>query len=471
MTIHTPSETAANLYQVGLAALLDKRYKDAAQSFLGVVQNEPLDSDSWCKFAQSLWGAGDRDYALAIAKEAVKLDPSSVEANAVFGGFLQGRGLHAESIPYLEKSLGMAIDQPHSHWNLAHALLALTNLIDGMSHYRYGFIAQARKLRTLLPGYTGKEGSVFIWSEQGGGDQLFFSRFAIDFARVHPCQIAFEVYRPYYRLLRSQKFEHRGLGHLDVVCCPEDWSMPWGSECHLPAMEVPCWLRPYDEPATPWLVAPGLRKFVTKGKAVGIVWKGAASFEGDKERSISIEQFEPIVRAIQDAGYQVVSLQLPLEKEEVELLEKWGVEDWGQMFVDWADTADALAVLDHVVTVSTGISVLAGAMGVPTKCLIPDPADWRWYTYGRKAESAFWFPHSRLFWQREKGVWQGAIDDLVKSYNDADFIDSVAPGGGCYCGTDERGVHSDGDSISGQQCLHHQPDSGGGPSRQEADSP
>jgi hypothetical protein len=299
--------------------------------------------------------------------------------------------------------------------------MAMGHLREGLEDYKFGFVTQNRKVRTMLPPFTGDQQSVLVWGEQGAGDQLFFARWAYFFHGHTSAEVTIEVYRHVYRLLRMQdyaKLQGPAKGApVNVVCRPDDAHMPWGCESSMPMMECPLWL-PGDwlENRAPYIKAPGIKVYPSEPKTVGIVWRGNVAYDGDAERSLLLEQVVPIIEAAQKAGYKVVSLQIPLSPEEIETLEKLGVEDWGQTFADWACTADALVAMDHIVTVSTGIAVLAGAMGVRSKVLLPDPCDWRWYDAGKKGETSPWIGSSTLFWQDVPGQWAPVIDRVKETY-------------------------------------------------------
>ena len=409
-------------YAAGVQALIAKDAKTAVGHFTQVIRVQPTDSDAWAKLGQALWGCRKHGEAINAWREAVSLDPTNADAQMLYSGGLQGRGYHLECMPHIERALAIAPSMPHALWARAHALMALGHLREGLEDYKFGFVTQNRKVRTLLPAFTGEDESVLVWGEQGIGDQIFFARWAYQFHGHTVAHVTIEVYRQVYRLLACQNY---GKAHgpntgapVTVVCRPDDAHMPWACESAMPMMECPLWL-PTDwmEAKGPYIKAPGIKVYPKDEKTVAIVWRGNPSYDGDSERSLKLEQVVPIIEAAQKAGYKVVSFQVPLSPEEIETLEKLGVEDWGQTFADWSCTADAMMAIDHLVTVSTGVSVLAGAMGIPSKVLLPDPADWRWYTKGTKSDTSPWIEEASLFWQIVPGDWSPVIQAVCESYN------------------------------------------------------
>ena len=81
----------------------------------------------------------------------------------------------------------------------------------------------------------------------------------------------------------------------------------------------------------------------------------------------------------------------------------------GQTFSDFADTAAAIAELDAVIAVDTGVAHLVGALGKPLLLLLPFAADFRWL---RGRDDSPWYPTARLFRQRQFDDWSGAVEAL-----------------------------------------------------------
>ncbi|HEV2214908.1 MAG TPA: glycosyltransferase family 9 protein, partial [Terracidiphilus sp.] len=74
---------------------------------------------------------------------------------------------------------------------------------------------------------------------------------------------------------------------------------------------------------------------------------------------------------------------------------------------DLAEAAALMATLDLVITTDTSIAHLAGAMAMPVRILLSQPADWRWM---EERETTPWYPTARLFRQAEPGDWAGVME-------------------------------------------------------------
>lgn len=84
---------------------------------------------------------------------------------------------------------------------------------------------------------------------------------------------------------------------------------------------------------------------------------------------------------------------------------------------DFAQTAAIVEQLDLIVTVDTAMAHLAGALGLPTWVLLPNPADWRWLL---DRDDSPWYPSMRLFRQRRRGSWDEPIRRVAAALRDHD---------------------------------------------------
>jgi tetratricopeptide (TPR) repeat protein len=132
---------------------------------------------------------------------------------------------------------------------------------------------------------------------------------------------------------------------------------------------------------------------------VAVVWAGSPAHPDDRNRSMKLEQLDPLLRA---PGVQFLSLQqhqaIPVGSPIIPV-----VEDSDGI----ATTAAILRQVDLVITVDTMIAHLAGALGVPVWTLHKLAADWRWMA---RREDSPWYPSMRLFRQNRFGDWADVVE-------------------------------------------------------------
>jgi hypothetical protein len=137
---------------------------------------------------------------------------------------------------------------------------------------------------------------------------------------------------------------------------------------------------------------------------VGIVWAGGMLHKKDKNRSIGLKQFLPLSRI---ANVRLYGLQKGAASEQAAGLSGYfRIENYGEQFKDFGDTAGFIDNLDLVISVDTAVAHLAGAMGKPAWVLLPFAADWRWMLH---REDSPWYPTMRLFRQKHRDCWDEVI--------------------------------------------------------------
>ncbi len=123
-------------------------------------------------------------------------------------------------------------------------------------------------------------------------------------------------------------------------------------------------------------------KFARLGSTlkVGISWRGGKDRETQRQRSIPVEHWKPVVQV---PGVRFVNLQYgPAAAEAALFRERFGIalDDGADCdpVVDLDDFAAKLAALDLVISVDNSTVHLAGALGCPVWTLLPFCSDWRW---------------------------------------------------------------------------------------------
>jgi hypothetical protein len=82
-------------------------------------------------------------------------------------------------------------------------------------------------------------------------------------------------------------------------------------------------------------------------------------------------------------------------------------------FYTFGDTANYLQQLDCVVSVSTAVAHLAGALALPTFLMLPRSAEGRWGC----GDTTLWYPSMRLIRQPTLGDWSSVVDAVSAELN------------------------------------------------------
>jgi hypothetical protein len=121
-----------------------------------------------------------------------------------------------------------------------------------------------------------------------------------------------------------------------------------------------------------------------------------------------MELWAPVLKV---HGVTFYSLQVGPQAKELQEASRVPIEDLAPDLRDWAATAAAVAQLDLVISVDTGVAYLAGALGTPVWICLPASAEWRW---GLEGCTTHWYAAARLFRQWQVGDWRQVFERLAE---------------------------------------------------------
>jgi len=365
------------------------------------------------------------------------------------GNGLYHAGLMAAAEASYREAIGVAPRLAGAHMNLANALARQLRLDDAMAAYDAALAIDpaddaARFARSLLLLLTGDLAEGFrlyehrkhvfelrhnftkrpqlpawqagqsvagrrllVTSEQGAGDVIQFVRFLPALAAI-AASVVLEAPWPMHGIFSDLPGVSRVVGVEDPIgdC---DLTIPVMSLPLLLGTEagaVPPYIRPQEDRVWRW------QAWLNRsppGRRIGLVCSGATTHQRDRERSIPLATFEPLL-ALPDATFVLVQPHANAEDWAV-LDDADNIRFPGAALTDWADTAALLSQLDLLITTDTAAAHLAGAMGLPVWTLLTFYPDWRWLL---EREDSPWYPSMRLYRQPAPGDWKTVIAQIGK---------------------------------------------------------
>jgi tetratricopeptide (TPR) repeat protein len=149
------------------------------------------------------------------------------------------------------------------------------------------------------------------------------------------------------------------------------------------------------------------------GFKIGINWQGNSEYRFDRQRSIALAEFAPLMDI---PGARLISLHNRPRAEQVrdvsfaDAIETPLAEDATREAL--LDAAALMMNLDLLVTSDTMAAHLAGALGCKTFVALARVPDWRWLL---DRDDCPWYPSLRLFRQRRAGDWGGVFTRIAES--------------------------------------------------------
>lgn len=329
--------------------------------------------------------------------QAIQIDPHYADAVHDCGvSFLQ-LGSFERAIDYLSRAAHMAPDRADFEHHLA-----MIEVLTGSPH---GWKRMDARLR--VPGLVGnfphperywkgeclRGKRIVVRHEQGFGDTIQFSRYIPALLERGASKVFFFVQRDMFRWAKS-KFSHEPR----IVCWPSVAPPPLEFDFHVCLMSLP------QHFPGQYFTVPKRSSQTEDRRGVGFCWFGSPTHQNDAQRTIPLNQWEPIFNTgIPEPFYCLAYGHFEQKPDFIEYL----IAD----AFDWADTAERVKRLRLVITVDTAIAHLAGDLGVDCWLLLPKIPDFRW---GLNGERTHWYESVRLIRASRPLEWSPVIEKVAQ---------------------------------------------------------
>ena len=413
-----------------MAAVLRKlgRLEESAACCERETRLSPNDPDAHYNLALARQTLQQIPEAITSYQTALRIRPGYLDALLGLGRSLRQIRQSEVALDYFTAAVQLAPSDARAHWELGTTQLALGQFTSGWKGFEWRW--QLKDFTTPSPRYEqtqwdgrdlgGKR--IFLHCEQGYGDVIQFSRYAVLVA-ARGGHVLLGCPKPLQPLMETVP------GIAEVVTTRENLR-PF--DTHAPLMSLPSIFGttletipvaiPYIHPRVSTF---SQAKWVENlpGKKVGVVWAGSTAHSNDANRSLPLRFLKPLLNV---PGIRWHSLQTGEAAQALTHPDFAGkIVDLGNRFKDFHDTAEAISELDLVLAVDTAVAHLAGAMGKTVWLLLPFEAEWRWMT---NREDSPWYPTFRLFRQSSPGNWEELSERVARQLTDGMVgRDSVEP--------------------------------------------
>ena len=142
-----------------------------------------------------------------------------------------------------------------------------------------------------------------------------------------------------------------------------------------------------------------------KKPKIGLAWSGGNADTGARKRSIPVEQLTPLVMGV-DADFFSLEYRGEGCPPAIHDLR------YGTRTRDYDDTAAMVSELDLIVSVTTTVVDLCGALGKECWALAPSIPPWR---YGFSGDKMHFYDSVKVFRQKDGEEWAPVIDRVTKA--------------------------------------------------------
>jgi Flp pilus assembly protein TadD/ADP-heptose:LPS heptosyltransferase len=394
------------------------RTDEAIAAYRHALRLQPGMTPARLGLAQALADAGDPGKALDQVRQTLRIKPDLADGYAIFGLILAQEARYEEAMEQYERAVGFDPRSRAAQVGYALLLLRAGELARGWHHYLLS-LPGSRPPDPAEGNAVFKGRRLFVYGEQGVGDEILSaSCYPELLAEAAECTFACE---PRLKPLFERSFPSgrhvplvRERRTIRVAQRPD--------EVHLTSDFVPAYLRRdfagFPARTSYLLPDPTLQKqwrtklrSTSPGPWVGISWRGGATPDQKRARTIPLERWEPVVRV---PGVNFVSLQYGDVVQELNALKRKtgiAVHRWTDPdpLKDLDGFAALVSALDLVISESNTTVHVSGALGVPTWTLVPFVPIWHWFL--DRADSP-WYPGMRLFRQQTMGDWGSVLREV-----------------------------------------------------------
>jgi hypothetical protein len=393
----------------------------AVRCFRDYLARHPEDAVAHNNLGVALQRQGRPAEALACYETAVRVTPTHAD------GWYNAGVIH-----HLRRNLGEAercyrnalrVDPAYPEAHREYSMLRLVRgeftpeVWSSFRHRRRCAGFEAAVTRCSAPDWNGEplEGkTILVYGEQGLGDEILFSSCYPDLiARARHCVI--ETDPRLERLFRRSFGAAMALSRDRMVELNEIYP---DVSYRVPCGDLPLYFRstPQAFPAHPAYLAAdasGVERWrrslsaLGGGLKVGISWRGGTPRTNQAKRSVGLDDWGPV---FQVPGAQFVSLQYgDCGGDLAHARDKLGIDlrHWAEAVADYDETAALVRALDLVITVTTSIAHLSGALGQAVWILANAAPRWCYLSSGSTTP---WYPSACVFRQTRPRAW----DDVMR---------------------------------------------------------
>jgi len=415
------SDYADAHYNLGTLYARLGRLQDAVGHLKRALVLNPRSAQAHCNLGGVYNLQRKFDKSIAHLDQAIALNANHVQAHSNKGLVLEALGEYQRALVSYDKALMLDPDCSDAQYNRSMLLLLHAN-------YSYGWPAYEARWRSssfgtsprsyaqpLWNGQRLSEGRLYLWSEQGVGDEIMFAGLIPDLLRVES-SVTLEC-DARLRPLFTRSFPEIDVVARDVSDSASQYNCPVDNiSAHLPIGSLPQFFRKstasFSSSATPFLKASqaecqGFRSSYGNGKKlVGLAWYSKNKTSGFK-RSIELKQLSPLLH---ETGIDWISLQYgeheALEAEAAQAGLPLLIDRSVDQMVDIDRFAAQVAAMDLVITIDNSTAHLAAALGCTVWLLLPEVPEWRWQL---KRSDSPWYPTVRIFRQSKTDDWSAVI--------------------------------------------------------------
>lgn len=374
------------------------------------IEINPNFQQSWIGMGNALLKLGRPNCALDCINRAIELGPESPVAFSNKGLALHALLKFDEALLAYQTAISIDPAFAEAYLNRSFTELLMCNFkdgwenfeyrwrVNGLEKYRYSNIQELSNIGNIL------DKTILVWSEQGVGDVIQFSRYVYQLLDMK-VNIIFEIPKDLIGIFNDHK-------NLKIITNESQLDKV---DYQIPLLSIPRVFQTnlLNIPCLPTKIKIDKKKsdfFKSKmdpiRKKAGLVCSGHVNHKNDLNRSISLKHFKSLLE--KNLAFYLTQKEIRLD--DYDFLSRSSIFNMAPFINDYSDTVSIINNLDLVITVDTSVAHLAGSMHKEVYLLLSYCPDWRWQIIRNDSP---WYPTMKIIRQKEIGNWPDVIKELI----------------------------------------------------------
>lgn len=396
---------------------------EAVNAYHKAIRLDPTYAEAYGNLANAQQGLLDYEGAVKNYQIAITKDPLNPDFYCNLGNCLSATDKNRDADQAYTRAIELQSYHADAHYFLAQLKLRNMEFSGGWNGLGWRWRSRgfnSSPLKTSKKVWDGKKtsGSLFVWGEQGVGDQILYASMLNDVCDLVD-SVTVSVDAKLIPLFERSFPQCHIVDRLQLQ--PEesyDSQIPIGSigqffKNNIEDFErIPKkYLVPNDLLVKKFKESPLLFKKIN----CGISWKSSNPTVG-MSKSIALDSLSSILKLKESINfinlqYGDVELEIDALKRELEL-DLSSVPEL-DLFNDIDGILALIEACDIVVTTSNSTAHFSGAIGKETLLLLPYSSGKFWYWHDIDRES-LWYPSIKIFRQKKQGDWSHPVSEVTE---------------------------------------------------------
>ena len=324
-----------------------------------------------------------------------------------------------KAVKYLEKAITINPNDYETKFVLGQIQLYQMNFVEGWKNYASRWLCNEFKGKYFTSSKSqltelNKTKKIFLWSEQGVGDQIMYGSLLNEFSKMCK-QLTVRIDKRLIDLFKKKNPKIKFIGQSDKVNEAD-------FENHLSIADLGKFLRyekkQFDKVVFPYIdVDAGISKKIKKTLSnknkllIGVSWTSKA--EMGQHKSICYKNLIPIFKL---SNTSFVDLEYKnSEEDKNEIYQMTGKKIYRIKEIDYykniLGVSSIINACDLIITCSNVNAHISGALGKKTFLLLP-LGKGRLLNWSSEKNHSLWYPSVKIFKQTKQGDWTDPINKI-----------------------------------------------------------